>query len=202
MQIPPQHVDDDVQVVPVPVQHVLAVVGKPVTGRQVAFDGLHAVPAAQHFIVAPVPHGVRPFGHPQIELTRSTHATPAMQQALLQGVWPLRQQQFFLALVHAPPAWQQFVPHTRVPDGQAASARKGLRTTAATPPAAAAPIPLSTLRRLVARPIRRVRSSNLSPLTGRPSAGVETPPAYTSGAPHTRPPTPPLTATPGISSPG
>jgi hypothetical protein len=66
--------------------HVFAVVLKLATGRQVAFVELHAVPAAQHLRLNPVPQGARPAGQPQMLFALSAQLTPATQHAVPHAV--------------------------------------------------------------------------------------------------------------------
>jgi hypothetical protein len=156
MQTPPQQSPADVQLAPLLPQHRFATVLKPATGWQVVFDGLQAVPAAQHLRATALPQGVLPLGQPHVLRARSAQPTPAAQHAVPQAAWPLAQQQFCAGSTQAPPAGQQAFPQVEVPGGQAASARNGLSTVAATPAATAAPMPLSTLRRDDVRAILRV----------------------------------------------
>ena len=68
------------------------------------FEALHAVPAAQHVRLAPLPHGVVPAGQPQMPLAASAQATPFLQQALPHGVVPAGQQHPVVASEHVSPA--------------------------------------------------------------------------------------------------
>jgi hypothetical protein len=114
-------------------------------GTHMLFDGEHAVPAAQHVRLAPVPHGVCPAGQPQVPLRASAHAIPFWQQVDPHGVVPGAQQHEVFGSVHVP--LQHAVPHWVSPGGQAASARNGLRNVATVAPPTAAPKILSTPRR-------------------------------------------------------
>ncbi|MBV9411623.1 MAG: hypothetical protein JO148_08505 [Acidimicrobiia bacterium] len=53
---------------------------------------MHAVPAGQQIIDAPLPHGVVFLGHPQIPAEALRQGTPALQHDVPHGVWPLQQQ--------------------------------------------------------------------------------------------------------------
>ncbi len=69
-------------------QHVDAVVVKLEIGWHVGLEAVHAVPALQHFRLAPLPHCVFPDGQPQMPLTRSAQATPLTQQLRPHTAWP------------------------------------------------------------------------------------------------------------------
>jgi hypothetical protein len=72
----------------------------------------HAWPAAQHLRLAPVPQGVVPDGHPHRPLLALTHATPLWQQFVPHGVVPFAQQHDVEAFTQMPPWGQHPAPQT------------------------------------------------------------------------------------------
>jgi hypothetical protein len=70
----------------------------------------HVDPAGQHFIVAPLPHAVVPFGHPQRPLFLLMQATPLLQQDVPHGVVPLQQQVTVAGSEHVSPLLQHPFP--------------------------------------------------------------------------------------------
>jgi hypothetical protein len=132
----------------------------------------HAVPAGQHVVLVPEPHGVVPAAQPQKPLALSRQATPALQHLDPHGVVPAGQQQPVLPkeVEQVALAGQQKPPHFWRPSGQvptvvvgagaAVAAPNGFSTVAPTAAAAAAPKTPSACRLVDVFARLRVSRSN------------------------------------------